>query len=373
MDALADEATSTRRDFEARVADLENAAREIARALAEPPPRHQALIEDAIRAVQRHIMQIAPQFQIIETRLAALTREVSSQRPPGRLPQAWYDLGTRIGHVRVAVNQWPRIEPLVRAQIAEPREKLITQVRPGTGAAARAELADAAFDHLHQILNPLEQDAGAVSLGAYADIGLPQSQFIAFCHAARRVALAQGWEETRFLDVGCGMGLKLIAAAQFFDAVAGLELDAGYAGRARDFVTAANLPKSQVVEVDGREFPHYATFNVIYLFRPVEDAAAMDSLEAKIIEALDPGSLIIAPYRGLRARHRKHGLWPLADGLYTAGLTRSQSRALRRRAEYIGPSTRPPVQALQNVWTPILDASHGNGFDMKRDGRLDHV
>ena len=373
MLAEAAEAEELRQGLEARVREIEAVAAETGKALMCPPPRNRAQIEGLVRAVQRHIMQIPPVFQKIQSRLADVTREASSKIPPERLPQPWYDLGTRVGLVRMAVNQWPRIEPVVRIQISEPKEKLLPPMRSGSGAAARAALADAAFDRLHRILNPLEQDPEAAVLGAYADIGLPQSKFMALVHAAHRVCLAQGRDEMRFLDVGCGMGLKLVSAAEAFDAVAGIELDAGYAARARDFVAVADLAKSQVVEADARHFEHYSHFNIIYLFRPLEDAVAMAGLERYIAESVDAGTLFMAPYNGFAARHRDYGHWSLAEGLYVSGMTRASASALRRRAQFIGPALRPPPQPLSSLWTPILSVSHANGFDLQRDGRLDHV
>lgn len=373
MDPLEKEARAQIGALDVRIAALRAAAQRVAEALAEPPPRNRALLGDMLREIQRQVMLAPPALAAMQRAQAEATRRAAAESASGRPPQAWYDLGTRAGLFRVSLNQWSRIEALVRAQIAEPRRRLVPTPAAGSMEAAKARAGDAVFDHLHRILNPLEQDAVAAGQGAYADIGLPQSRFLTLAHAAYRAGLAQGRARMDFLDVGCGIGLKLVSAAAFFDGVAGIELDPGYAERARAFLTAAALPKSRIVQCDAREFGQYGEFEVIYLFRPLEGRDEMAALEARIGEGLAPGTLVIGPYKGLAARHRAIGLRPLAPGLYVAGLTRGETAALRREAEHMGPAVRPPADPLPTVWTPVLRASHARGFDLAREGPLDHV
>ncbi len=355
----------------ARKAALGAAAERLAGLLAEGPPCDRARVEAAMHEIRRLVREAPPLLARIQQSQAEATRVAAAEMPGGRPAQAWYDLGSAAGLYRLSLNQWPRIEALIGAQIAGRRWKLVPAPRPQE--AALAAVADAAFRRLHRILNPLEQDAAAAEAGAYGDIGLPQSRFVALAHAAYRVGLAQGRGTMDFLDVGCGMGLKLLTAAAYFDGVAGIELDPGFAERARDFLGAAALPKWTVVQGDARAFGSYGAFDVIYMFRPLEAQEAMAELEAHVVEGLAPGTLVIGPYRGFAARHRALGLWPLAPGLYVAGETRAAAAKLRRRAEFTGLAVRPPSEALRTVWTPILDVSQRRGFDLTRDGPLDHA
>ncbi len=365
------EAAALAGELGARKAALAAAAERIAGLLAEGPPCDRARVEAGMHEIRRLVRETPPFLARIQRGQAEATRAAAEAMPGGRPAQAWYDLGSAAGLFRLSLNQWPRIEALVQAQIAGTRWKLVPAARAQEAALAGA--ADAAFRRLHRILNPLEQDAAAAEAGAYGDIGLPQSRFVALAHAAYRVGLAQERKTMDFLDVGCGMGLKLLTAAGFFDGVAGIELDPGYAERARDFLGAAALPKWTVVQGDARAFGSYGEFDVVYMFRPLEAQAAMAELEAHIVGGLAPGALVIGPYRGFEARHRALGLWPLAPGLYIAGETRAGAAKLRRRAEHVGLAVRPPTEALRTVWTPILDASQRRGFDLTRDGPLDHA
>lgn len=369
METDVEAALALRQALEGHVAALEGCVARLVAHLAKPPPRIENGFAGPMNEIRQHIQRLQSEFHRIQHDLAVATRMASDQGE--RLPQAWYDLSTRVGLLRNALNQWPRYEALLRRQEAEPKEPLLP--KPKAMQTARDQVADAALDRIHQVLNPLDQDASAAGIGAYADIAMPQARFTALIHAAYRIGLAQGWTDMSFLDVGCGLGLKLLTAAELFDGVAGIEFDPGYAARAQSFVAAAALPKSRIVEGDARAFEQYGAFQVIYMFRPMEDADAMAGLEAKIVSDAAKGTVLIAPYKGMSARHRAHGLWSLADGVYIVGATRKFSSWLRRRATFIGPAVRPKKEVVPSPWTPLLEASHANGFDLEREARLAHV
>lgn len=369
MGVAAERALDVRRGVEHRVAALDGCVARLVAKLSEAPPRDRASLEALMREIQRHSVDMQPDFHRIQHEISAATRSAAEKGE--RLAQPWYDLGTRVGALRSAMNQWPRFEALLRRQIAEPKAPLLPRSKPMQ--TAQDHICDAAIDRLHRVLNPLSQSSDAAEQGAYADIAMPQSQFSTLAHAAYRVGLAQGHTEMSFLDVGCGIGLKLVTAATMFDGVAGIELDQGYAERAQDLLRAVDLPKSKIETCDARDFGHYGSFHVVYLFRPMEDMGAMAALEEAIVSAAMQGMILIAPYKGMRVRHRDLGLWPLADGLYLSGETRRSAAALKRRAEYIGPAMRPPKDLLRTPWTPLLEVSHANGFDLEREATLAHV
>ena len=105
----------------------------------------------------------------------------------------------------------------------------------GDLVAEQLAASDRVFTALHRVVNPAAQDAGSADFGCHPDIPLLPSVFLAHAHAALRVALAQNRPAPlRFLDVGCGGGVKVMLAAEIFGQADGLEYDPGYVAAARD-------------------------------------------------------------------------------------------------------------------------------------------
>jgi SAM-dependent methyltransferase len=107
------------------------------------------------------------------------------------------------------------------------------------------------------------------------------AEFVAIM--AECVAQSEGND---FLDVGSGIGTKLQVAEDLFGLeVCGVEYDPTMHEHANDSGRFTVLQ-------DALEFPHYGTFDIIWMYRPFRDPLAQAILEHKIYEAMQPGAII---------------------------------------------------------------------------------
>lgn len=298
---------------------------------------------------------------------------------PVRMPQAWHDLNRRINTLRMALNLWPQVQALVARQGAARGWPLYPPParRADPVLAARMAAGDRMLKRLGGMLNPSGQDPVMQARGCYGDVALPESWFIAHALAARRVRLAQGATGMapglRFLDVGCGGGLKLLTALELFDRATGLELDPGYAAAARGMVEASGVKACEILEGDALEFNGYDRFDVIYFFRPMRDDDALSRLERRICEDARPGTVLIAPYRGFAARHAAHGCGHVDGALYLSASSASAARRVRARAHHIGTDTVMPTLGARTIWATLLETSAARGFAVRMDDPLERV
>ena len=309
-----------------------------------------------ITQVSHRFMQLLP--RIAAARAAQIDAE-------GALTAAdshqWGLLNSRISTTRTWVSEWPQIERLVRSQISPKRQKLFR--RPDVILQAQEAASDAVFNELHGILNTSPQDEASRDHGCFADISLPNSVFIAHLHAARRVALAQGLRHPlRFLDVGCGGGLKVLSARQYFEQAAGLEFDKGYVAQAEALFAASSTGGCHVIHADGLLYEGYDTYDVIYFYRPMRDMDLLRQLEHQITKHALRGTLIIAPYKMFDYRFQEMGCAHLAGRLYIVGYSKRDAARLRRKAELIGPDPGLAKSGPTTVWDPILAASRQRGY-----------
>lgn len=91
----------------------------------------------------------------------------------------------------------------------------------------------------------------------------------------------------KFLDVGCGLGTKVILACSLFDAY-GIDYDQKHVEKAK------TLGLNRVGQVDALAFDKYNLFDFIFYFRPIFDKIKYKELEEKIYNDLKPGA-IVAP------------------------------------------------------------------------------
>ncbi len=229
------------------------------------------------------------------------------------------------------------------------------------------------FEHLHLALSPaapaLLQD------GRHGDIPLPMGQFLHLIRAAGRLLRAMDRPEPwSFLDVGCGLGLKLLAAQEMFDRLEGIEITPATARRAKTLLSAARrnrvaaeatptpwltgtLPRAttSIHCGDALDFDDYGMFDVIYAYRPIADALPRHRLERRIVEQARPGTLLILPYPDAEAP----GCAALAPGLYWKPAPGFTAAALIRRAGHIGPQRVMPVAERhgdEGFVAPLVDA-----------------
>ncbi|MEM1437177.1 MAG: class I SAM-dependent methyltransferase [Pseudomonadota bacterium] len=306
--------------------------------------------------------------------IAAYALTARGQEPPAAPPGDRHRFQARFGQFRNVIGRWPAVREVVHRQVFARRQRLLQRdLQPDSLPWAHTRLADDLFNALHLALLPGQQQDAARDSGAYPDIGMLNSVFVALMMATRRLQLARRAERTRFLDVGCGIGIKVLSAFRFFSEAAGLELDQGYAAAARRVLDGAGLGSAPVFEANALTFSGYGDYEVVYFFKPLRDPELLIELERRIATAVRPGTVLIAPYREFEQRHRFYGCARLARGLYLSGSSVAAARRLRQKAEWIGlaPLTRP--EPVPDFWQPLISASQANGYDLFRPGRLDGV
>lgn len=201
----------------------------------------------------------------------------------------------------------------------------------------QALASDRVYIALNKVVNPESQDGAAETLGCWPDIPLPPSRFLGHAHTAYRVALAQRRPgPLRFLDVGCGGGIKVLLAAEFFARADGLEYDAGYAATARQVLDRAGRLPSQVIHGDALTYDGYGDYDVLYFYQPMKSLEGLRALEERIATQARPGTILIAPYGMFSDRAEGLGCGRVDGAVYLAGTSARDAEALRRRARHIG-------------------------------------
>jgi 2-polyprenyl-3-methyl-5-hydroxy-6-metoxy-1,4-benzoquinol methylase len=196
---------------------------------------------------------------------------------------------------------------------------------------------------MHRALGDADHARDPALDQSHVDIAYPISQAVALMHAAQRILLAQDRPAPfRFLDVGCGGGTKLLAAASMFHQVCGLELDPIYLEQARRLLALARQGRCQVEAGDALTYDGYGRFDVIYLYEPIREAEPELALERRIFAQCRPGCVVIAPHPPFEMRFAGHGLSRLTDKLYVAGIAPQAAEHLLRRTGHIGPDALSP-------------------------------
>lgn len=89
----------------------------------------------------------------------------------------------------------------------------------------------------------------------------------------------------KFLDIGCGIGTKVILACSFFDAY-GIEFNE------KDVEKAKILGLNRVGNCDAMAFDNYAIFDVLFYYRPFFDQELYGQFESMIHQKMKPGALV---------------------------------------------------------------------------------
>ena len=279
--------------------------------------------------------------------------------------QSWVRLMNEHHQTKSWLMQWNQVQQLVRKMADRKRLKLYPKSeRFEPGLHSQLTVYDEVFDNLRGVLNPHKQNADAKEAGSFPDVPLPHSVFMAHIHAAYRVLLAQGKDPSRakFIDVGCGAGLKVLTAAKYFRYCYGLELDAGYAQAARDLFEATGAEDCDVIEGNALHFDSYDVFDVIYAYRPISDNALMVELEKWITSRSGKSGILIAPYDLFSGRCADYDCEQIDGRLYLLGDTKAAATRLRRKAEWVGPHTTDYRPALSGAWDEIIEVSRGRGY-----------
>ena len=111
-------------------------------------------------------------------------------------------------------------------------------------------------------------------------------------------------ENLKFIDIGCGIGTKVLIASQFFQA-SGIELNQNYFKIARKVNAHKKFHKFGRYEklgtknniINGDAFEHdYSKYDVLYFFRPMNKEQLQIRLEKKIFKEMKVGAVIIPIY-----------------------------------------------------------------------------
>lgn len=208
---------------------------------------------------------------------------------------------------------------------------------------------DTAMAFLHRLINPNPQSEEAKEMGCYSDIPLSSAAFIAHAHAAFRVALAQKRPEPlRFVDVGCGGGMKVLLAAEIFEQSDGFDFDAQYVATAQKAMQQMNIQRCNIFEENGLTFDRYDHYDVIYFYQPMSDFDQLEALEKRIVRTARPGTILIAPYLKFVQAAQKFGCGRIDEAVYVTGISQKDADFLRSQAEKIGPQILRPAQIIRS-------------------------
>jgi SAM-dependent methyltransferase len=209
---------------------------------------------------------------------------------------------------------------------------------------------DTAMAFLHRLINPNGQSEEAKDLGCFSDIPLSSAAFIAHAHAALRVAMAQKRPEPlRFVDVGCGGGMKVLLAAEMFEQAEGYDFDPNYVAAAKKAVVQMNLQRCRIFEANALSFEEYENYDVIYFYQPMSDSNGLEVLEERIARQARPGTILIAPYLRFVQRAETLNCGRVEGAIFVTGTSQKEADALRVRAERIGPQMLRPGQVVRGL------------------------
>ena len=346
----------------------------------------EALVTVRVEALARTIQPpfSAPRRRAIRAALAEAQTEATRL---GRLCSRWIvEMGMnrqdqpRVLRLIQLLQLWNDAAERLEATIMAPPRPLTPDTpRPGSLDEVVAESTDRFFERLHMALSP-DTPVYHVDEGPFhGDIPLPMTRFQNLTRAAARLLRAMERPEPwSFLEVGCGLGLKLLAAQEQFAHVTGIEYDPRRADAAQAMMDRAHLhlteadnapspwlrgtaPQSRAVvhSGDALEFDDYGGFDVIYAYRPIADPELRTRLERRIIAEARPGTLLIMPYPDFGAHGGAEGSVQLDRFLHLKPAPRIKPEALLRRAGHVG-LTRPTVptggRPDEGFVAPLTDA-----------------
>lgn len=199
----------------------------------------------------------------------------------------------------------------------------------------------AAFTNLECFLSRTEDgvEEKAHKKGRYEFIPLNVDHFIRLVSAAKKISQLVNpkawkgdcaWERTcKFLEVGCGIGAKLLIARQLFDAY-GLEVQKSYVDKARMVNGKGN--ENLIIRKDALKFNDYGDYDIIYFWCPFRDHEKEVELERRIYEQASENTVII----GIGALHGKGSRYvpvkgnELLDGVHDFNTIKVKSKTINR-------------------------------------------
>lgn len=270
-------------------------------------------------------------------------------QPPRHPDRVFFD------SLRQRLAQWPAIaEALHRVIRQAPLPMLPDLPSPDSATAMQAAVQDRIWARVHRAQAPLGPQPNVRANGQYEDISYPVQDFLRQMQLARRVGVALGRVPLRFLDVGCGTGLKVMMAAEMLGQADGLEYLPTLAASARRMLRRAGMGQSRVHIGDALRFDGFAGYDLIYFYKPIHDPDQLAALETRIVAQARPGTVLIAPYAGFAQRMKGQGCSPVAGYVHVTGLKTRQIGQLLRRVQAVGfGDPRPPADPPQGFIGPL--------------------
>jgi len=349
-------------ELEATIADISGRVSRIAETIADPVSTDSAVVKEQAIFISRRLHGFRTVQKEIELGPEAAIEQ--SVQPPHHANMKWRELVLRFKAARITFAQWPLVNTLINQQLQFGAQPLYTPT-PIEAILERREdtFADNIFNLLHGFVNPNPQDPAAKESQSFADIALPQSVFLRHMLAAHRIYLAQRTgRAARFLDVGCGGGLKVLSAAQFFAPSEGLDFDPGYVTAAQNLLAKTRADTTNVFEANALTFDRYDEYDVIYFYRPIMDWDKLHELEERIVKSARPDALLIAPYTMFDARYDALGCGRVAGQVYLAQASEEEAATLCNLAQTMGPFVPHRKSQASTLWDPIRDRLQANGF-----------
>lgn len=102
----------------------------------------------------------------------------------------------------------------------------------------------------------------------------------------------------KFLDIGCGIGTKVMLADAIFVA-SGFDIEEEYLDVAR------KIGCKDVFHADALEFEGYGDYDILYFYAPFKDGMLQRRFEDRLYEQMRPGQ-VLAPMHTITRWHEEH-------------------------------------------------------------------
>ena len=96
-----------------------------------------------------------------------------------------------------------------------------------------------------------------------------------------------------FIDIGCGIGNKMLLASRYGFRTTGIDISPEYLAVAESLVKHGSYRSFDLIQADALTYD-YSNFDVIYFYCPCSDPKKEKTLERRIIDTAKSGALVIA-------------------------------------------------------------------------------
>ena len=313
------------------------------------------------------IDDLTHKIEVYRPRLSAAYRALRrlDRAPKDKISRRAYDAQRKIARDTKLLGQrlkkWDWIENLIQRH-KDPQANPLDLSQPETEYDAVLNKLHMAF---YRLANPYSQSKDSRDHGCFADIPLNIKPFEQLMRVAYRLLLIQGKaHSSKFLDVGCGGGTKVLVASEYFTECHGLDFEADYVAAGQQMLQLTDSDTCRIFQADGLTFDQYDNYDVIYFYRPLRDDALLAQMEDQIFSNAKPGTVILAPYTGSLERRPEIDYPSVKDCVFVAGMTQAEIDVLHKEAELtdtdkiLGPKG---MRFDPGFWEPLLEVATFNG------------